>query len=99
MHGRKDIFLEDIEYSDFQKEKETEADAFASAMLFDPAEEEEIIRGGDFSHDAIVGYAERFGTHPSIIVGRLQHKHIIGYWQDSDLLEKIELFRYSKEKE
>lgn len=99
LHGRKDIFLEDIEYSDFQKEKETEADAFASAMLFGPAEEEEIIRGGDFSHDAIVGYAERFGTHPSIIVGRLQHKHIIGYWQDSDLLEKIELFRYSKEKE
>lgn len=33
LHGKKDIFLEDIEYADKQKEKEMEADAFASRTL------------------------------------------------------------------
>jgi HTH-type transcriptional regulator / antitoxin HigA len=33
LHGKKDIFLEDIEYGDKQKEKENEADAFSSRIL------------------------------------------------------------------
>lgn len=93
LHGRKDIFLEDIEYSDLQKEKEAEADAFASRVLLSPSEEDEIISGGDFSSQTLLEYANRFGTHPSVIVGRLQHKHIIKYWQDHQLLEKVDLFQ------
>ena len=33
LHGKKDIFLENIEYSDYQKEKEMAADEFASDVL------------------------------------------------------------------
>lgn len=92
LHGRKDIFLEDIEYGDLQKSKEAEADDFAAAILLSANEEKEIILNRDYSSEAIKIYAARFGTHPSVIVGRLQHKKIIDYWQDKELLVKICLF-------
>lgn len=92
LHGKKDIFLEDIEYADRQKEKEEEADAFSSKILLSQAEENEIIRNGDYSADAIRHYAKKFGTHPGIIVGRLQYRKVIPFAKDTDLFEKIELF-------
>ena len=92
LHGKKDIFLEDIEYADKQKEKEDEADAFSSRTLMSQSEENEIIRQGDFSADAIRHYAEKFNVHPGIIVGRLQHKKVIPFTTHSNLIEKIELF-------
>ena len=92
LHGKKDIFLEDIEYADKQKEKEEEADAFSSRTLLSQAEENEIIRQGDFSADTIRYYADKFGVHPGIIVGRLQHKKVIPFTAHSTLIEKIELF-------
>lgn len=33
LHGKKDVFLEDIDYADKQKKKEEEADAFSSRIL------------------------------------------------------------------
>lgn len=92
LHGKKDIFLEDIEYADKQKEKEEEADAFSSRTLLSQAEENEIIRQGDFSANTIRYYAEKFNVHPAIIVGRLQHKKVIPFTAHSTLIEKIELF-------
>lgn len=93
LHGKKDIFLESIDYDDKQKEKEAEADSFASKTLLTQAEENEIVKNGDFSEDSIKEYAKRFETHPSVIVGRLQHKKHISYWQDNQLVEKIDLFK------
>ena len=93
LHGKKDIFLEDIEYADKQKEKEEEADAFSSRILLSQSEENEIIRQGDFSAETIRHYAEIFGVHPGIIVGRLQHKKVIPFTAHSNLIEKIELFK------
>ena len=92
LHGKKDIFLEDIEYVDKQKEKEEEADAFSSRILLSQAEENEITRNGDFSDAAIRYYAEKFNIHPGIIIGRLQHKKYISFTAHSHLIEKIELF-------
>ncbi len=92
LHGKKDIFLEDIEYADKQKEKEDEADAFSSRILLSQSEENEIIKDGDFSAETICNYAEKFNVHPGIIVGRLQHKKIIPFTTHSNLIEKIELF-------
>lgn len=92
LHGKKDIFLEDIEYADKQKEKEEEADTFSSRILLSQAEENEIIKNGDFSADAIRSYAEKFNVHPGIIVGRLQHEKVISFTTHSNLIEKIELF-------
>ena len=91
MHGKKDIFLEDIDYDDKQREKEEEADLFASKVLLSQAEENEIIRNGDFSSAKIRSYAKKFNVHPGIIVGRLQHKKLLSYSAGSEFFEKIEL--------
>lgn len=92
LHGKKDVFLEDIEYADKQKEKEDEADAFSSRTLLSQSDENEIIRQGNFSADTIRHYAKKFNVHPGIIVGRLQHKKVIPFAAHSDLIEKTELF-------
>ena len=92
LHGKKDIFLEDIDYDDKQREKEEEADLFASKVLLSQAEENEIIRNGDFSSAKIRFYAKKFNVHPGIIVGRLQHKKLLSFAVGSELFEKIELF-------
>lgn len=92
LHGKKDIFLEDIEYSDKQLEKEAEADLFASKILLSQAEENEIIESNDFSIKSICNFAKKFNVHPAIIVGRLQHKKIIPFTKDTNLFEKIDLF-------
>lgn len=92
LHGKKDIFLEDIEYEDKQKEKEKAADDFSSRILLSQTEESEIIKQGDFSANTIRYYAEKFGIHPGIIVGRLQHNKVISFTAHANLIEKIELF-------
>lgn len=65
---------------------------FSSRTLLSQAEENEIIRQGDFSADTIRYYAEKFHVHPGIIVGRLQHKKVLPFTAHSNLIEKIELF-------
>ncbi len=92
LHGKKDIFLEDIEYADKQVQKEKEADDFSSRTLLPQPEESLIIKQGDFSADKIRYYAKEFNVHPGIIVGRLQHKGVIPFTAHSDMKVKIELF-------
>lgn len=89
LHGKKDVFLECIGTSDDEK-KEAEADAFSARILFSQAQEDEVVHSRDFSENAICGYAKRFGIHPAIIVGRLQHKKIIPYNKDKSLIKRIE---------
>jgi HTH-type transcriptional regulator/antitoxin HigA len=92
LHGKKDIFLENIEYTDMQKEREREADNYASNILLTKSQEKEIIASNDFSQKSIISFAKKFGTHPAIIVGRLQHLKVIDYWQDLKLREEVNLF-------
>jgi HTH-type transcriptional regulator/antitoxin HigA len=92
LHGKKDVFLENIEYTDKQKEKETEADNYASNILLTKSQEKVIIESKDYSQKSIVSFANKFGTHPAVIVGRLQHLEVIDYWDDAKLREKINLF-------
>ena len=80
MHGKKDVFLEDMEYIDQQKEKEMEAERFASEILLDKKKEQAIIReirGKNIQADLIVKLAEKYQIHPAIIVGRLQHLQLL----------------------
>lgn len=92
LHGKKDIFLEDIEYDDKMLDKEIEANDFASKLVLTKEEEKEIIEHNSYSSRDIKYFAKKFGTHHSIIVGRLQHKKKIPFCCDSQLLDKIELF-------
>ena len=80
MHGKKDVFLEDDEYNDQQKDKELEADNFASGILLDKKKEQAIVReiaGKIIREDVIIQLAKKFQTHPAIIVGRLQHLQLL----------------------
>ena len=80
LHGKKDVFLEDLEYKDQQKEKEQEADRFASDILLDKKKEQAIISeiwGRSIQADTIIQLAEKYQTHPAIIVGRLQHLQLL----------------------
>lgn len=91
LHGKKDIFLEDIEDFEQQKEKEAEADRFASDTLLDARQEREVIENGDFSRTTILFYSQKFQTAPSIIIGRLQHLSRLPYQAHHDLKPNIEL--------
>lgn len=91
LHGKKEIFLEDIEYSDVQKSKEREADVFATEQLLPAKQEQEIIMRRSFKRSDILAYAERFDTAPSIIVARLKYKRLIPQSYYHDLVPNIEL--------
>jgi addiction module HigA family antidote len=90
-HGKKAIFLEESAIAKLDKAKEDEADEFAAEILLSKKEEEEIIDNGDFSCKAIKSAAKRYSTHPSVIIGRLQHLGLIKYWQDQSLMKNVEI--------
>lgn len=79
LHGKKDIFLEKIEYSDKDLIKEKEADEFAVKWTLTEDEEAEILAAAPLSEEVIRKFAKQFNTHPAIIIGRLQHKKLIPY--------------------
>ena len=87
LHGKKEFFLENVEYDDKEAKKELEADNFAANVLLKPEQEEDIVANGDYSAEVIKSYAAKFATHPSIIVGRLQHHRLIPKSADTELLE------------
>ncbi len=92
LHGKKDIFLENVaDYSDYNEEKEKEADDFAVKWTLTEEEEKEILQKGMFSEEDIVNFAKKFNTHPAIIIGRLQHNHLISYSTGKNFLKKIDL--------
>ncbi|HTN37446.1 MAG TPA: ImmA/IrrE family metallo-endopeptidase [Arachidicoccus sp.] len=91
LHGKKDIFLEKVDYSDKDLIKEKEADRFAIKWLFSEEEENEMIQNGLLNEDSIEFFAKKFNTHPAIIIGRLHHKHLLPYSVGRKYLEPIEL--------
>ena len=54
-------------------------------------QEAEIIAAHNYTLDGIKASAAKYSTHPSIIVGRLQHLKEVKYWQDKELLPKIDI--------
>ena len=67
---------------------ETRADKEAAEMLI-PIEELDrfIVRVQPFfSKDRIRGFAKRIGVHPGIVVGQLQHRELIGYHANREML-------------
>lgn len=91
LHGKKDIFLENIEYPDKNTEKEEEANEFAIKWTFSKEQEEEVLRMREIGEDDIIHFARKFNTHPAIIIGRLQHDGYIHYSLGRNFFEKVEL--------
>jgi len=77
LHGKKDIFLENIEYTDKDKQKEKEADDFAGKWTFPDEGFNEISQYFKISETDIMEFAEKYNTHPALIIGRLQHENVI----------------------
>lgn len=95
-HGKKEVFLEGLAYTQEGLIKEVEADAFAIASTYSEKEEAEFMelrRNGSWSTDQIVEFAQKINTHPAMIVGRLERKEIItrGQGHVHGFYQKIEL--------
>lgn len=79
-HGKKEVFLEGLDYTEEGLVKEKEADDFAIALTFSIKEEEEFLASASVSGwttKQVSDFAEKIGTHPAMIVGRLERKKII----------------------
>jgi addiction module HigA family antidote len=78
LHGKKDVFLE---IDDFKNDmvKEKEADNFAIKWTLSEEEENEITQCYVITEKDIIRFAEKFNTHPAVIIGRLQHKGMLPY--------------------
>lgn len=89
LHGKKDIFLEKVEYSDKDLIKEKESDDFACKWTLTDDEEAEILAAAPLEEDDIRNFAEQLNTHPAIIIGRLQHKKLIPYSLGREYFEPV----------
>ena len=90
LHGKKDIFLEQVNYSDKDMQKEREADKFAANWILAEEQEQEIIDAAPLEENMIHDFANKFNTHPAIIVGRLQHRGLIHPSQGRQFFETVE---------
>lgn len=90
LHGKKDIFLEDIEYSDADMQKEQEADAFAIEWTFSNQEEKEVLKATPLTIESIQGFAAKFNTHPAMIIGRFHKKELLHYSEGRDFFVKLD---------
>lgn len=91
LHGKKDIFLEKVEYSEKDMEKEKEADDFAVKWTFSEREEAEVISKGTITEEEIIAFAQKFNTHPALIIGRFQHKELIHYSVGRQFIKSVDL--------
>jgi len=91
LHGKKEIFLEEIEYRDKDIGKENEADAFAVKWTFSQDEETDLIKKLPRTEDGIYAYAKKIKTHPALIIGRLQHKKYVPFSFGRQFFKTIEM--------
>jgi Zn-dependent peptidase ImmA (M78 family) len=91
LHGKKDIFLENIEYPDKDFLKEKEANEFAVRWTFTKEQERAVISRKVVTENDIVQFAQEFNTHPAIIIGRLQHDRLIPYSLGRNFFVKVDL--------
>jgi addiction module HigA family antidote len=91
LHGKKYISIENIDIEGENEEFENQANSFASNWLLTESQENEILNNKEITKDIIISYAEKFNTHPAIIIGRLQHRKIISYGIGNDFFVPIEL--------
>ena len=90
LHGKKDVFLENIDYSEKDKQKEKEADNFAIKWTLSREEQNEVLQHFRITEGEVIQFAKKFNTHPAIIIGRLQHEGLVPYSLGKHFFEPIE---------
>lgn len=91
LHGKKYISIENIEYDGENQAYEEEANSFSADIVLSQIEEDEILRNAPLNDSDIIRFAKKFGTHPAIIIGRLQHKRLVPYGLGNHHFAPIEL--------
>jgi len=87
LHGKRNVFLENDQNE--QNEKENEADAFACDFLIPNLQYRRFCRRGSFSSAAVSRFAYEIGVAAGIVVGRLQHDGYLNKNQCNDLKKNI----------
>lgn len=81
-HGKKQIFLDEVNMDLTEEEKE--ADQIAANMLVPDSIYREFIYLRKFFRQDIINLAKKVGIAPGIVVGRLQHDGLIPYeWHNN----------------
>lgn len=91
LHGKKYISLENVDFAAADPEKEEEAHQFAVRHTFTNEQEQEVLQNKSINEQDIVDYAQKFNTHPAMIIGRLQHHGYIHYSVGKQFMEPIDL--------
>lgn len=92
LHGKKDIFLENVEGTEIDQAKEEEANAFAAKILLTENQLQQIINATPLNEEMIYEFANKFRTPAGVIIGRLQHLKLIPFHIGNGFRQKIDLF-------
>jgi HTH-type transcriptional regulator / antitoxin HigA len=86
-----DLVGEGAEPTDSKSESERAADQFASETLIPDAQMRDFIARVRplYSKTKIIGFANRIGVHPGIVVGRLQFLKEISYAHNREMLVRV----------
>jgi addiction module HigA family antidote len=79
-HGKKDVFVEGLDYTAEGLKKEEEANEFASKYTFSAKEEKTLMTEIVNQTDQVAyinSYANKIKTHPAQIIGQLARKKIL----------------------
>ncbi len=96
LHGKKDVFIEDLEEYELDTKKEIEADNFANKWLLPENITEEL--SDKISEKEIRQLARKYDTHPAIVLARLQYLEILPYSFGNKLKLKVVLDKYINRK-
>ena len=98
LHGKKEIFIDEAE--GFDSDKENEANRFARNMLIPEDEYNKFTAGKPlYPVNNIRAFAKSIRVHAGIVVGRLQHDKLIKYNWHNNLKEHFQLKIPSPRKE
>ncbi len=92
LHGKKDVFLENVEGTEIDQDKEEEANIFAAKILLTENELQQIIDAAPVDEEMICEFSYKFRTPAGVIIGRLQHLGLIPFHIGNGLRRKIDLF-------
>lgn len=92
LHGKKDIFLENVAGTETDEKKEAEANAYASKILLSEAQLNEILNTKPLTTEAVYAFANKFRIPAGVIIGRLQHLKLLPFSIGNDFRKPIDLF-------
>lgn len=99
LHGHRQLFVVDNAADEMGDEVvdpvmakyEEEADRFAANVLIPPAELAKLPlhNPDELTNELIKDFAKSIEIHPGIVIGRLQHDGVLGYWQGNKLKQPL----------